>query len=234
MGNMPTIQRNLGGALLVVLAVCSVGYTWNWARSGRGSSPGVSDGQTAVAGTIGVLGDVAYGTVPDFAFTDRRGRTVRRADLLGKVWVADFIFTNCAGTCPVMTMRMKGLLETLKDLSGVALVSFSVDPDRDTPEVLDEYAAGHGADDERWHFLTGDRAAVYKLSRDGFRLAVGEVPPEELRPGDEAIMHSDRFALVDRQGRIRGLYRGAGPDSEVAVRQLAEDIRKLLDNPPAP
>ncbi len=224
---MPTGRLRLWGVFAIVLVALPAGYTWS-RRHARPTAP------PALGGAVAGVQAGVFGTVPDFAFTDRRGRTVRRADLLGKVWVADFIFTNCSGTCPVMTMRMKGLLEALKDLPGVALVSFSVDPDRDTPEVLDEYAAGHGADDERWYFLTGDRAAVYRLSREGFRLAVGEVPPEELRPGDEAIMHSDRFGLVDRRGRIRGLYRGAGPDSEAAVRQLAEDIRKLLDNQPAP
>ncbi len=169
-----------------------------------------------------------HGTVPDFELTDRSGRTIRNADLMGKVWVVSFICTTCGGTCPVTTMRMKELHETLKEVEGLCLVSFSVDPDRDTAEALDRYAARHGADHPNWFFLRGDQEAVDALLRDGFRPAFAEVPPGEQRPADEAILHSDRLALVDAQGRIRGMYRGGGPESEEQAHRLAADIRELV------
>lgn len=227
----PTSRRRLWGFLALVLMSFSIGYAWTRLRPHPRSWPG---GQVASAATPHPGELEVYGTVPDFEFADRGGKSVRRSDLLGNVWIADFIFTNCSGTCPIMTMRMKGLLEALGDLEGVRLVSISVDPDRDTPEALNQYADRYQAYDRRWHFLTGEREAVYRLSREGFRLAVGEVPPEQLGPGDEAILHSDRFVLVDQRGRIRGLYRGAGPDSETEVQRLAEDVRRLIDDTPAP
>ena len=160
-----------------------------------------------------------FSTVPDFTLTERSAREVQRDALAGKVWVADFIFTNCAGTCPLMTAKMRKLQDTLP--AEVQLVSFSVDPASDTPEVLREYAQRYGADPQRWLFLTGNRDALYKLSIEGFKLAVDATAGTELEP----ITHSTRFALVDRQGRIRGYY---GMDDEEAMKKLACDVNALL------
>ena len=161
---------------------------------------------------------MTYYPVPDFSLTDHRGRTVTRADLAGKVWVADFIFTNCAGTCPMMTGKMRKLQEALP--GEIQLVSFTVDPDRDTPQVLSDYAKQHGAGD-RWLFLTGGKDALYELSKDGFKLAVDDANGTEAEP----IVHSTRFVLVDRAGRIRGYYSGM---EEEALQKLSEDVKKLL------
>jgi cytochrome oxidase Cu insertion factor (SCO1/SenC/PrrC family) len=118
-----------------------------------------------------------YGAVPDFALIDQRGRPVRRADLEGKVWIASFIFTNCPDECPLMTAEMARLQSDLAHIDDLRLVSISVDPDRDTPAVLSQYAERFNADSGRWFFLTGDKRAIYRLAKEGFRLGV--VDPAE-------------------------------------------------------
>jgi cytochrome oxidase Cu insertion factor (SCO1/SenC/PrrC family) len=130
-----------------------------------------------------------YGSVPDFALTDQRGRPVRRADLEGKVWIASFIFTNCAEECPLMIADMAQLQSDLALVADFRLVSISVDPERDTPTVLSQYADRFEADSERWLFLTGDKRAIYRLAREGFRL--GLVDPAEqsqLSPGKDSAL----------------------------------------------
>jgi protein SCO1/2 len=161
-----------------------------------------------------------YGALPDFELTERSGEGVNLETLRGKVWVADFIFTHCAGPCPLLSSRMSGLQKAVQDLDGVRLVSFSVDPERDTPEVLAEYAQRYQADAERWLFLTGSKEPLYRLVGEGFRLAVADGGPQA-----GLITHSTRFVLVDQQGRIRGYYDGADPG---AAEALLPDIRTLL------
>lgn len=166
-----------------------------------------------------------FGTVPDFRLTERSGRAVTNADLAGEIWVANFIFTSCAGVCPVLSTRMAELREVLRDSAPrVRSVSVSVDPTRDTPAVLHEYAARYGADETGWLFLTGEREPLYLLIRDGFRLSVAERSPEEDAGAGELITHSDRFVLVDHRARIRGYYRGTEPD---VVARLARDVALL-------
>lgn len=162
---------------------------------------------------------MTYYPVPDFTLTDQAGKAVTRQDLAGKVWVADFIFTNCGGTCPLMTGRMRKLQDALPP--EIRLVSFTVDPSRDTPEVLANYAKQHGAADDRWIFLTGRKDELYDLSIKGFKLALEEGTGTEAEP----ITHSTRFVLVDREGQIRGYYSGMEED---ALQRLIEDARRLL------
>ena len=187
----------------------------------------------ALAGFVGVTGLLwtreetrhapplpVYGSVPDFVLTERSGRTVRLADLKGHIWVADLIFTSCAGPCPMMSQQMSGFQTSLAPARDIRLVSFSVDPERDTPAVLTEYAARYRADGERWLFLTGDRKMIYRLIREGFRLTVKDAPED-----DGQIIHSLRFALVDREGRVRCYYNGDDPQS---LRGLLPDVDRLL------
>lgn len=161
-----------------------------------------------------------YGVVPDFELTERSGRAVRLADLKGRIWIADFIFTSCAGPCPMLSQQMSGFQTSLARVSDLRLVSFSVDPERDTPAVLTEYAGRYRADGDRWWFLTGDRKTIYRLIREGFRLTVKDEPED-----DGQILHSLRFALVDREGRVRGYYNGDDPQS---LRGLLPDVDRLL------
>ena len=159
-----------------------------------------------------------FGTVPDFSLVERSGRNVTLQDLEGQIWVADFIFTGCAGTCPMMTDKMRLLGEELPE--EIRMVSFTVDPNRDTPEVLTHYAERRGVTGDRWMFLTGGRDELYKLSKEGFHLAVDDTIGTEIEP----ITHSTRFALVDGVGRIRGYYDGTAMET---VAQLAHDVENL-------
>lgn len=165
--------------------------------------------------------------VPDFRFTNRDGSTLQRDDLLGQPWVADFIFTRCAVICPRMTQQMSRVVESLGDVPGVRFVSFSVDPEHDTPEVLEAYAQGYGAPD-RWFFLTGDRAEIHQLSQKGFLLLVGDTSEADQAKGVDPIVHSNRFALVDAEGRIRSYYDAF---DDVELERLLEDVRELSSQP---
>ena len=159
-----------------------------------------------------------YGMAPDFTLTERSNRKVTRQDLAGKVWVADFIFTHCAGACPIMSAHMKKLQDQL--FADIRLVSFSVDPTNDTPEVLAEYANRYGADRDRWLFLTGDPETIQKISVGGFKLALDPSGGTEAEP----ITHSSRIVLVDRQGIIRGYY---GTEEPEALARLIKDANNL-------
>jgi len=120
--------------------------------------------------------------VAPFSFQERSGRTVSREDLRGRVWIADFIFTSCAGICPGMTANFRKVDQALRDVSGqVVLVSFTVDPERDTEEKLTAYANSQGAGDH-WLFLRGPREEVVRLSREGFLLGAGAFPPRRSFP----------------------------------------------------
>lgn len=218
----------------------------------------VLTGPRAAATPFPLLGHVA-----DFALTERDGRAVSGADLAGRVWVADFIFTRCGSTCPRMTARMAQLASELADRSEVRFVSFTVDPMYDTTEILTRYADTYAADRERWLFLTGSREMIYHLARDSFRLGVEEVAAMDAAAMDAAAMaaragtavageppatgaavdspsehsaaepfiHSTRFVLVDRRGRIRGYYDST---EEAKVIKLRRDVLALLrEEPPA-
>ncbi len=155
--------------------------------------------------------------LPDFSLTNQRGYTLSLADLGGKVWVADFIFTSCATICPPMTDEMTRLQNEFASESGLRFVSFSVDPERDTPAVLSRYADSFGVDHSRWSFLTGEKASIYQLAHDGFNLAAGHQGSE--------ILHSTRFVLVDRQGNVRGYYDSR---TKANLQHLRRDIKTLL------
>ena len=155
-----------------------------------------------------------YGQVPEFHLVSQTGAPFDRASLEGKIWIADFIFTNCTSSCPRMSTQMSHVQPLLAEFPDVRLVSFSVDPKRDTPEVLASYARRFHAQPERWYFLTGDQKILDALDRRTFML--GNV--------DGSLEHSTRFVLVDRHGKIRGYYGAAHDDPTPA---LIVDIRRL-------
>ena len=169
--------------------------------------------------------------LPEFTLTDQSGRTVGLEDFRGYVWIGNFMFTRCVATCPRQTAMLVRLQDELKPHAkwgDIRLVSFTVEPDYDTPEVLSNYARNHGADQEQWKFLTGTRDAIWSLSIGGFKLPVVDAPPQTAAP----ILHSPRFILVDRKGRVRGYY-DSGDDSELL--KLRRDLEAVLDEPlPAP
>lgn len=169
------------------------------------------------------------GELPGFTLTASTGGPVGLDDLAGSPWVTDFIFTRCTGICPVLSGRMLELQRRLAaekpsgGLPAVRLVSISVDPQHDTPEVLAAYAERNGADRSRWLFLTGDWEEIRTLVGEGFKLGVSRGDPGEVAPG-ELVTHSDRMVLVDGRGRIRGYYHGTEEDS---VERLMADLRRL-------
>ncbi len=153
-----------------------------------------------------------FGAIPAFQLTNQQGKPFDRSDLDGHVWVADFVFTNCQGPCPRMSSHMRSLQNSTGP--SVKLVSFTVDPDNDTPPVLAAYAQRFGADASRWSFLTGDKTTLNMLDQDAFKLGtIGA-----------GMDHSTRFVLVDKKGRIRGYYGIAEGDP---VAKIARDAARL-------
>jgi protein SCO1/2/putative membrane protein len=163
-----------------------------------------------------------------FRLVERSGRAVTDADLAGRVWVAAFVFTRCPLSCPKITSVMKGLQGKFEG-TGVKLVSVSVDPEHDTPEVLAEYARRFGADPDRWWFLTGPKAEVVGLIHDRFLLPVEAASDDDRRAGAEAFSHSARLALVGRGNTVLG-YFDSGDRAEVEA--LVARARRLDRAPP--
>ena len=163
------------------------------------------------------------GTLPDFSLAGHDNQPVSLGALRGRPFVADFIFTTCAGLCPAMTARMAQLQKRLP--AGVAIVSFTVDPEHDTPDVLARYARDFGAG-STWRFATGRREALYSLATEGFKLAAMEIPKDQQQAGsDGPFLHSSKFVLVDGGGRIRGYY--DSEDSQ-ALERLAADAARCI------
>ena len=154
------------------------------------------------------------GGIPRFQLTRQDGQAFDSRSLDGRIWVADFIFTNCPGPCPMMSERMRQVQTQTGDLADVRLVSFTVDPARDTPPVLDAYAKHFLAPPGRWFFLTGEAGRLDHLGFHGFHL----------NRVDGSLDHSTRFTLIDRKGRIRGYY---GFSERDFPNRLVADVRRL-------
>ena len=158
------------------------------------------------------------GEIPAFRFTTQEGKSLTKDDLIGKVWVADFVFTRCNGPCPVMTSRMAELAKGLAKAKDVRVVSISVDPEHDTPAVLADYASRMDADPSRWIFLTGPKPEIDAFARKGMF--------QVLAYDDKGVpTHSTRFLVIDRAGRIR---RTRNLDEPELVQKLFMDIGSLL------
>jgi protein SCO1/2 len=156
-----------------------------------------------------------YWQIPSFQLTSQSGQPFDSKSLDGDIWVADFIYTTCPGPCPRMSAQMRGVQSAVASMPRVKLVSITVDPKNDTPAVLAAYATRYRAQPDRWFFLTGEQAALESLCRNGFKL--GDV--------DGSMVHSTRFVLVDRHGRVRGFY---SVEEDGAVAKLLHDIRTLV------
>lgn len=203
-----------------------------------------------------------YGSVPETTLIDSSGESFSTASLEGKVWAVSLIFTYCAASCPRMTSQF-AVFQNQVEHPDVRLVTISVDPERDTPERLREYARLAGADPARWIFLTGDLGTIIDLAENHLKIGTGqsmegvsshptdstgeasikpyvdefleeewsgiETPPkmtDEAVIGDHAILHSDRFVLVDREGRIRGYYPGL---EDEGLKNLKRDALRLAE-----
>jgi cytochrome oxidase Cu insertion factor (SCO1/SenC/PrrC family) len=149
-------------------------------------------------------------SVPAFALTNQLGQPVTLETLKGRAWVADIIFTRCAGPCPVMTRQMRELQDGLPSDSRARLITLSTDPEYDTAPVLKAYGDKFGAKAERWSFLTGPPREVASLAIDGLKLtAIAKKPEERTAPAD-LFVHSTIFVVVDKAGRLRGAFETQG------------------------
>lgn len=162
---------------------------------------------------------------PGFTLIERSGETVTSHALEGRVWVAGFIFTRCPGPCLKVTRAMVGLHKRLEGKGDFSYVSFSIDPDFDTPEVLTRYATTHGADHPDWWFLTGSAKPIIEMTAKGFLLPVVKQDDPTKAAEEGMYIHSTRLVLVDRKGYIRGYY---DSDSPEAMTKLESDAIWLL------
>ncbi len=208
----PLRQKILWGVLIAILVGTAANIAFWWFRNqAKLGTPFV---------TFKRLGPpegsllAVYGQAPDFSLTERSEKTLSKTDLLGTPWIADFIFTSCAGQCPLMSLEMQKLQKQFPAETGLRLVSFTVDPERDSPQVLSSYAERYGAEKERWFFLTGPLGETNRILKEFF-----------LSPAEEPAMHSIRFILVDEKGQTRGYYDSSDTG---AMEQLIHDTNLLL------
>lgn len=168
--------------------------------------------------------------VPEFRLTERSGRMVTRDDLKGKVWVAGFVFTRCSGPCPAVSATMARLQKELKlaEADDLRLVTFTIDPDRDSPDELKAYAKNWQADPDRWLFLTGSEPQIHSLLIEGFKAAV--VRTQSKKEGEE-FDHSTRLAVVDRQGIIRAYFDGlpGKADTKESFEKNLSELKSLVE-----
>ena len=213
------IEWLVWGGLVVVIAVIAGAFVWS--KLGRADRP------------LPVIGQI-----PDFNLTNQNNEPVTPASLRGQVWVADIIFTRCPGPCTKMTREMAKLQAALPAGQPVRLVTFTSDPDYDTPAKLKEYAGKFGADTNRWWFLTGKKQEIRSLAVNDFKFVVVEKTPEQREIPEDLFIHSTWFVLVDKQGRLRGWTDREGQlhakfdldDPDVQAQMLAA-IKQLLKEP---
>lgn len=165
------------------------------------------------------IGDTVYHTISDFAFIDQEGDTLRKADMQGKIFVANFFFTTCPDICPSMMNNLQFVYNKYKDSPDIKFLSMTVDPKRDSVAKLAKYGHDLGAMPKRWYMLTGDKAMLYSAAEFDYLLATVETPIEK------AFIHSDMMVLVDTKFRIRGFYKGTDFNQ---MRLLSDDIKALV------
>ncbi|MGA2787348.1 MAG: SCO family protein [Verrucomicrobiota bacterium] len=167
--------------------------------------------------------------VAGFTLLNQDGRTTTLADLTNHVWVADIIFTRCAGSCPIMTAQMKSLQDALPPTSQARLVTLTTDPDFDTSPVMKKYGERFGADFNRWMFLTGSKAEIAGLAGDSLKLSAVPVKPEDRKNDADLFIHSTIFVIVDRHARLRGIFQteGDGIDWTNVQPRLIATVRQL-------
>ena len=196
---VPIVAWAFASAAAALLAVAIVAFAWR-----RAQQPPLP----------------VYGHVPAFTLTDQQGRVLSNDMLDGRIWVASFIFTRCAGQCPMMTSAMADLARTLPADGRVQLVSFTVDPEHDTPAELARYAAAYHAPQQLWRFATGPRSIIEELCRDAFHVALSVDGGSPAEP----ITHSSRLAVVDGHGDIRGYF---DPSDAGELRALRTVVQRL-------
>jgi protein SCO1/2 len=214
-------------AALAIVAIISLAASWTVAQPAFKDHPEQQAGGNAH--TLPV-----YGSLSAFSFQAQDGKPLSSDTLAGKVWIADFIYTTCTDECPLMTAEMARLQQKIASHQPVMLVSFTVDPENDTPAVLQQYANRFQVQSERWKFLTGPRKDLYQLAQKNFHLPVQAIAPapdtdhahHKSRQTARPFLHSQKFVLVDQHLQIRGYYDSTDPD---AIKKLLEtDLPSLL------
>ncbi|MEQ9102939.1 MAG: SCO family protein [Imperialibacter sp.] len=202
-----------------VLMVASLGACANF--GGEKKLPILGRREVTTVEIDGVTtADTIYHTIADFRFLDQDSAWVTNETYNGKIYVADFFFTSCPTICPIMKTQMIRIYETFESNPEVGLLSYSIDPEHDTVAVLHDFAERLGVKSDKWHFVTGDKDAIYDLGETSYMVVAGEDPDA---PG--GYIHSGAFLLVDKGRRIRGVYDGT---VEEAVNELMEDMKILL------
>jgi protein SCO1/2 len=173
------------------------------------------------------------GPVNDFALTNESGAAISLADLRGRVWIADIIFTRCAGPCLKMCRQMKELEDALPTAGKAKLITLTTDPEFDTPPVLEKYAARFDADPNRWTFLTGTKKEIGALAAGGLKLSAVEVKPAERQSENDLFIHSTIFVVVDKQARLRGVFEtsGDGVDWPAEKQKILAAVKQLEREP---
>ena len=158
--------------------------------------------------------------IPDFALLNQHGETITQADMDGQITVVNFFFASCTGICPQLSQAMKRVDESLPE-EGVVLLSHSVTPQTDTPEVLAQFAKDKGLESDRWHLLTGDQALIYSLGRSAYFVEEDLGEEKDLTE----FLHTENLVLLDEDRHIRGIYNGLNATS---VGQLITDANTLI------
>lgn len=175
-----------------------------------------------------------YGQVADFMLTNENGQVTTLADLTNHVWVADIIFTRCAGPCPQMTKQMSSLQDGLSEDGYVRFVTVTTDPDYDSPEILKRYGQRFGADFNRWIFLTGTKKEITGLAGSSLKLGSTPVAPADQKNAADLFIHTTIFVVMDKHARLRGIFQtgGEGVDWQNTMRpNLLATVRKLEREP---
>ncbi len=170
--------------------------------------------------TVNANKDTVFHTIRDFSFTDQANKNITQKDIEGKYVVVDYFFTTCHSICPVMSTQMERIAAAYKGNKEVVILSHTVDPETDSVEVMVEYAKKHSANNEQWHFLTGDKKHLYNIARTSYFLDAAEGDG-----GPDDFIHTQNFVLVDKQKHIRGYYDGTSPQE---VDKLITDIGLLM------
>ncbi len=226
---------------VAMVAACSAMIIWSWVRFAPGSHRSARHDQSADDREAASFNVAA----PHITLTDQDGRPFDSDSLRGRLWAVDFIFTNCAGPCPIMTGNLRSLQETIDPSSDTHFVSVTCDPWRDDPATLRKYAESYGADLSRWTFVTGDFAEIQKCARELLLTTENPRQAAEERATGEAggvesgdpgtsvgmeaphtgpIVHSTRIVLIDRAGMVHDWYIGTDPDD---MKRLVADVRSL-------
>jgi protein SCO1/2 len=164
--------------------------------------------------------DTVFHSVPAFSFINQDGKTTTDKDFDGSVYVADFFFTTCGSICPIMSTQMERVAAAFKNNNEVKFLSHTVDPETDSVAQLKQYAINHHADTKQWMFVTGDKKALYDIARAGYLLDAHQGDG-----GADDFIHTQNFALIDNDKRIRGFYDGT---DSAQINQLIKDIEMLL------